>query len=264
VQALCSTVSAIVRFWQHSFSNCDDAQMLTVSGRMTPDHHWKFLRMFARRLSLAAVAVFAFAVLPTRPIAAQTPVLSFSLDGGFTDGFTGTLGWQFTANSTVDLTAFGFYNNGGPITTSHEVGLWDLGGNLLASGTVGPTGTGTTIDFFDYSPTTPFTLQAGTSYVIGTALTRSDFFYYDPSSITTVPGISFVQSQFDTNGAAALSFPQTAGDQGSGFGYFGPNFQVSAVPEPGAIGYLVGMAAMGGAALWAKRRCRARAKPSQP
>lgn len=174
-------------------------------------------------LGLVALAALGIAASAR----ADSPALSFSTDGGYINGFTGTLGWQFAVNTDVTLTAFGFYNNGGPIATSHEVGLWDLSGNLLASGTVGPSGTGTTVGFFDYSPTTSYLLKAGTSYVIGTNLTADDFFYYAPSSVTTDPRLSYVQEQYDVNGTSSLSFPQTSDFLANGYGYFGPNFLVA-------------------------------------
>lgn len=199
--------------------------------------------------SLIAVAAMAQQV----PASAQTPVLSLSSDGGVLSGYDGTLGWEFTVNSTVNLTAFGFFNDGGAISTSHQVGLWDTSGNLLTSGTVGPSASDTTIGLFDYSTTAPYTLQAGTTYVIGALLSSSDAYYVDPSSIGPDPSISWVQGQYDTNGAAALTFPQTALDPafGEGYAFFGPSFEVASLAPPGVpeptslIAVPVGMVMLG-------------------
>src|SRR5213596_3089860 len=50
----------------------------------------------------------ALALCP-RPAQSQV-ALQFSNDGGFANGYTGTLGWQFTANQNLTLTQFGIYN----------------------------------------------------------------------------------------------------------------------------------------------------------
>ena len=175
---------------------------------------------------------------------AQAPALSFSTDGGYANGFTGTLGWEFTANSTVSLTDFGFYNNGGTIDISHWVGLWNVSGDLLASGTVGPSASDIAIGYFDYSPTTPYTLQAGDTYVIGTLLASGDSFYYDSSTVTTAASVSYVQTQFDITDTPSLTFPQTTDFPSNGFGYFGPNFEVTLTPEP-ALTLPLGLAMLG-------------------
>jgi hypothetical protein len=220
--------------------------------------------MVTFRPLLAALTMCAIAtalLVSVAPARAQTVALSFSNDGGFTNGFTGTLGWEFTVNSTENLIDFGFYNNGGTIATSHQVGLWDASGDLLTSGTVGPSAADTTIGYFDYSPTTPYTLQAGDTYIIGTLLSSSDFFYYDPSTITTDPSISYVQTQFDVNDTPSLTFPQTTDFPSNGYGYFGPSFEVptiqgpTGVPEPGAFLVLpLGLAILAGVRLRVRLR----------
>jgi hypothetical protein len=169
---------------------------------------------------------------------AQT-ALQFSNDGGFANGFTGTLGWQFTANQNLTLTAFGIYNAGQPITTPHQVGLFDISGALLASGLVGPTSGDSMDGFFDFAPTASYNLLSGQPYIIGELLTADDFFYYAPSSITTDPGISYVQTQYDASNTPSLTFPSATDFPGNGYGYFGPNFLVestvaTATPEPAA------------------------------
>ena len=49
------------------------------------------------------------------------------------------LGYQFTLDSTTTFDGLGLYDaDSDGLNDSHEVGVWDLGGNLLASTTVGP------------------------------------------------------------------------------------------------------------------------------
>ncbi len=187
------------------------------------------------------------------PAAQAQVALQFSNDGGFANGYTGTLGWQFTANQNLTLTQFGIYNAGMPVTSPHSVGLFDLSGTLLTSGLVGPTSSDTVNGFFDFASTTPYHLWAGHSYIIGELLSADDFFYYNPSSITTDPGITYVQTQYDPVNSPGLTFPSATDFPGNGYGYFGPNFTVepmvaTVTPEPASLPCII--AFLAGVGMW--------------
>ncbi len=214
-------------------------------------------RCLLRALS-AALLAFTALLSGGHPAQGQAGALTFTNDGGFTNGFTGTLGWQFTANQNVTLTDIGIYNAGLPVDAAHQVGLFNVSGALLDSGTVGPSAGDTVNGFFDFAPATPYSLQAGKNYIIGELLSPDDFYYYDPSSIATDPSITYVQTQYDPNNTPSLTFPSTTDFPSNGYGYFGPNFEVqstaSGTPEPNTAWICISLLAACSAARYRYRR----------
>jgi hypothetical protein len=141
-----------------------------------------------------------------------------------------TLGFQFTANSAITVNALGIFDSSQDgLAVSHDVGLWDMGGNLLASTTVASGTADPLTNQFRYHSITPVTLVAGQTYNIGGLfLDGSDpnTFPGDAQNFVTDPSITFVQNAYVSGG--------TLGDPTNSVGtdpaYFGPNFLFSLRP----------------------------------
>jgi hypothetical protein len=102
-------------------------------------------------------------------------------------------------------------NGGTPLNSSHQVGLWNSGGTLLASGTVlfnSPL-TGN----WRYLAITPVTLTAGQSYVVGSAIQSpftDTFSRVDlPAGTVTTNSLIAVNGAVENAFAGGFSFPAT-------------------------------------------------------
>lgn len=86
-----------------------------------------------------------------------------------TDGRHLTLGYSFTADEAVDVTALGVFDHlGDGLTEGHEVGLWDPTTVTLLRSVIVPAGSASFQDgFFQYEPIEAVTLEAGHIYVVG-------------------------------------------------------------------------------------------------
>ncbi len=191
----------------------------------------------------------AFAITP------ETTALTLSDPNG--DGSNGTdwtLGWSFSVNSQIDVTALGVYDSGQDgLTEDHAVGLWDASGNLLAS-TIVPAGGGTLDNYFVFEPINGVVLDPG-NYVVGARMGDE---YYNPYSgtapgVTTPPEITFLINLYVQSGG--LDFP-TQSSNSTQFGWFGGDFQFEPVPEPSQVA--IGALMLIGAAGYAIRRRLAR------
>ncbi len=199
-----------------------------------------FLPTRLTRLATAA----SLAVCCTMATAAPA-IIDFSGGSRFPafNGTNQTIGWRFTVanGSGVTVTDLGWWDQtpANPLSQSHQIGLWDLTGTLLASVTVQ---TGSTLsDEFRYEAITPLSLAGGASYVIGGTVTSpfSDV-YAVSASLIMDPLITFNEAA--RNGSSqGFSAPLTFS---AGNGRFGPNFEFTAndgntVPEPGTAALLL-------------------------
>lgn len=166
---------------------------------------------------------------------------------------TWSLGWEFSVNTPITVTALGFFDLGyyfypAPrdpsvqydtqydLTSSHDVGIYDSSGNLLVWRTVSPGDSLT--NFFRYTSVanilspSPLPIPLGTGDYVIAAATFGDYYtWWDPGSVSSSE-INFVQDR--SISSPILAYP----DQTEGVtGYFGPNFQyeVATVPEPGIL-----------------------------
>ena len=154
----------------------------------------------------------------------------------FVNTGTWTLGWSFSVNSAISVTALGAYDaNSDGLNVAHDVGIWDASGNLLASTTV-PSGVGGTLDSgYRFNSISPLGLNAGSTYYVGAVYFSNDGdgWLQDPLTIVTAPQISYLSRQYEFSGGS-LIFPDLAGSGSTG--YFGGNFEFGsrsdAVPEP--------------------------------
>ena len=204
-------------------------------------------------LALAAAGALCASAAPTL---AQTAAIT-----GFTgnntavspngNGSPATVGYQFTANQALSVTALGVYDYNfgtkGPLQSSHQVGIFTTSGTLLGSAMVSPTST--LLDGYRYTNIAGLALTAGQSYLIGAFYSavsaNDDGYYFSTTTVSTSPAITF-GSAATVNGAT-FSAPTTLNGTN---GRFGPNFlyttATSAVPEPATWAMMIlGMGAIG-------------------
>ncbi|HUT35727.1 MAG TPA: DUF4082 domain-containing protein [Planctomycetota bacterium] len=164
-----------------------------------------------------------------------------------------SLGFQFTTNQPIVVSALGFYDNGQDgLVESHSVGIFDTSGSLLASAIVEPSDP---LDgLFRYHLIDALTLPAGQDF-IAAAVTGTEEYFWGPLSIAWDPSITFVMDRYDLTTGDNLIFPTSASGAGL-VRWFGPNFQIGAaeqvIPEPHCLAIL----ALGGLGLWRRRRKR--------
>jgi hypothetical protein len=141
-----------------------------------------------------------------------------------TENFTNgawSLGFEFTTNTAVTVTALGFFDGGQDgLAESHDVGIFDGVGNLLVSGTVT---NGSALDgWFRYVWVTPTVLPAGAMYRIAAA-TGSENYTWDPTDFTVNPSITYIGDRYVAS--TTLAFPTEGPSEAAG--YFGPNFKLT-------------------------------------
>ena len=151
-------------------------------------------------------------------------------------------GWEFSTNTTINVTALGFYDatlTGGSVGLGNcsgcgEVGIYDSTGTLLVSGLVNTSGTQVGDFFYVSVPTTLLGLGAGQNYYVEAETGNADY-TWNPTGFGVGPNINYM------NGASifssTLAFPSVLDT--SVTGYFGANFQetaaVVATPEPSSL-----------------------------
>jgi hypothetical protein len=197
----------------------------------------------------------ACALLAVSAAAAHAGTLAFTFDNTTGESLSDgpfTLGWSFTVNSGIDVTALGVFSDSEDgLAESHDVGLWDSAGDLLASTTVDAGTVDPLDDQFRMVEIAPVALTAGSTYYIGAVwLDGADDMTFpgDAVNFATAPEVTFVTSQYVV--AGSLTFPGTS--YTSDPAYFGPNFEFTdAVPEPS---YMVALAALGLAVVAGRRR----------
>jgi hypothetical protein len=111
---------------------------------------------------------------------ADDPAVSFTgVTTNFTDG-AWSLGWEFSSNTSINVTALGFYDailTGGSVglgncTGCGEVGIYDSTGTLLVSGLVNTSGAEVGDFFYVWVPTT--LLGAGQNYYVAAETGNAD------------------------------------------------------------------------------------------
>jgi hypothetical protein len=195
---------------------------------------------------------------------ADVPMVDFtSVTNNFTDG-AWSLGWSFTTNISISVSALGYYNaslTGGLSGLSSgcncgDVGIFNSAGDLLASGEV--TSSDPVIGFFNYQAITPLELAGRQTYYI-LAETGSSDYTWDVNGMTVSPNITFDDDAYIQSSTLAFG---TSSEGTPAGGFFGPNFLDSpasaSAPEPGSL-LLFGTVSLATLGALRHRRKRSRA-----
>ena len=170
------------------------------------------------------------------------PALDFSsLSGGF-NFYQGSysLGWRFTANQNINVSALGFYDDlSDGLAASHEVGIFDvLTCQLIVSTTVTPSDPIT--GFFRYRDVPTAQLTAGRDYYIAGVTNGNDKYAVGVGTLNVDPAITFWGFAIygNTQTTSSLLCPNGSAGQQGFRGDFGPTFKIGtgqgATPSPTA------------------------------
>lgn len=160
--------------------------------------------------------------------ASAIPVVEISSFGS-TFGQDEILGWGFTANEDINVTALGNFDSSQlGLNGSFEIGLWESSGTLLASTTVSGN-TGTLDGYFWYEDISIIQLIAGNDYVIASYGLGSAVNVDFQSVVTTVDSV-ITQNNGLFAFSNSLAFPTQITDAP----YYAASFQYE-VPEPYAL-----------------------------
>jgi hypothetical protein len=175
---------------------------------------------------------------------ADVPMLDFTSVNP-SDNFTNnawSLGWSFTTNTAISVSALGYYNanlTGGlsglaPGCNCGEVGIFSSTGDLLASTQV--TSSDPVIGFFNYQTINPLLLAAGQTYYILAETGSSDYTFY-VNGLTVDPNITFNADAWIQSSTLAFGNSSEGITLAQGGGFFGPNFLDSpaSAPEPSSL-----------------------------
>ncbi|MFC1597333.1 PEP-CTERM sorting domain-containing protein [Planctomycetota bacterium] len=169
----------------------------------------------------------------------------------------GVMGFRFDVVSEITVDALGVYDYlGDGLSSSHQVGLWNSGGTLLASGLVSA-GTASPLDapapngYFRMVGISDTVLPIGTGYQVGALYAADDgdvgiLGRYSPSTIAVNPSITFDRSRYAFG--SSLTAPTADVYLPLSNAYFGASFNV--IPEPTTLALLLsGSLAFGAVAL---------------
>ena len=122
---------------------------------------------------------------------AGTLGVTTSNDGVNVNTGTWTLGYSFLVNSPITVTGLGVFDeNSDGLNVSHDVGLWDASGNLLASTTVAAGTVDPLNGFYRMAAISGVSLTAGNVYYVGSVNgIDNDGWLQDPSTLIAAPEI---------------------------------------------------------------------------
>ncbi len=167
---------------------------------------------------------------------ADTTAAQYTSGGTFSTNLARAIGWEFTVNMPMAVSALGVFDAGGDgLSKIHQIGIFrtsDLA--LIVSGTL-IDGTGAPlVDGSRFVNIVPTSLVPGVSYYILADDFSTDPFVSGNGSIAFTPDINWlaVTDTATSNIFGAPTFtPGTVGN-------LGPNFQYTVAPAPGAAGVL--------------------------
>lgn len=92
------------------------------------------------------------------------------------------------------------------VNSSHQVGIYDSSGNLLASATVDNSSTASN-GYLYTSLGSPLLLTSGNYSIAGTTLGLNDGWIYQADNLVTDPNITYLDSWYSSGNGGELSFP---------------------------------------------------------
>lgn len=210
-----------------------------------------------RSLLLVAVCVVTLVAM-SAGLANAAPAVDFTTPGTLINSWNPningfSMGWEFDVLNPIQVTRLGYFNwgpAGNGITTPHDVGIFDSGGNLLVSTTVNP-GDPTSGLWVWKSLASPFSLAVGSGYRIAGLTGPTDMYTFGVPSIVQDPNISYIRNRYVRTPTGMLINPTFTTAAYQGYHWFGPNMDI--VPEPALI-QLPFLLGMGGFAYWRRRR----------
>jgi hypothetical protein len=206
---------------------------------------------------LRRVALTALLLLGAGPAAWAGQAITFDEATGNSASNQGqNVGWQFDVLTAITVDGLGWFDERGDgLSVSHEVGIWDPSGTLLAS-IVLPSGTSAPLDGqYRTLAIAPIVLPVGAGYIVG-GLNSSSSRDRLASNVTQVvdPRISYVDATFSN---FTTTFGRPTNFSVATTGFYGPMFRISSprvVPEPTTLlGGLLGLAGLAGMA-WRRQR----------
>lgn len=201
---------------------------------MRANHYPPVLLMFT--VALALIAGQAQAVLEQLGVNVTRVWDSFEADR--------MAGYEFHVNNEITVTRLGVYDSAqNGLTNNHQVGLWTVGGTLLASTTVHVGTVDPLFNYFRFSAIQAVVLDPGNYVVAASMPYPGDPQLYNPWG-NSPPEVTWVNARL-AFGDTFLFPTQT----NSNYGYFGGNIMY-VVPEPGMLSLL----AVGGLLAVKRRR----------
>lgn len=185
------------------------------------------------------LGVLSASLLGSAPASAQLGV-DFTSYQATASGGRWTLGYFFNVLNPITVTGLGYFDEGkNGLLETHEVGLWNSAGTLLASAVVG-SGTSNTLNgWYRMAGVAPVTLSAGNGYVVGGYVGSFDpWIGTNFSSIggtTTHPDITVTAAAWAD--AGAFGRPTNSHTQNPPAFYGGANFETGSIvtPEPASM-----------------------------
>ena len=208
--------------------------------------------MFRQTLAVLALAAALVPAAQAAPVSA----LTFTSADSNSTCCNSTRGYAFDVlDSGLFATHLGIWDAGSDgLARSHDVGLWDSLGVLVASVTVPGGAAAALVDGFRYVDIADVALSTG-RYTVGAVFFAGGTDDQARSLVgtATASGISFVGARFINNGVASLTNPT---ESLSITGLMGGSLMVDRlngrVPEPGALSLIA--LALGAAGVAVRRR----------
>lgn len=218
---------------------------------------------FRHMKTVCAVALGSLALLTvSATVRADSPAVTLNSSSLWSSDPALILGYSFAVNANnIQATALGYYDArlDGFSGETHDVGLWDSGGNLLAMVTLDSGNQGTLIGAYRYlNLTTPVILTASQTYTVGGTNADNQTYAYtnNPADFSADPAITYDRGRYSVG--SSLAFPTLTNH----LLYGGANFLFSPVitspdpvPEPGFYA-LSAVLALGGLGVLRRRRAR--------